>query len=129
MQTPMRLPYPSSRHARAVLLGGALLALLATAHAEVIQLPPTTVTEQPDENPPLSRVPTRGESKAGVMSRFGAPEHRHEPVGGSSAQQPPITRWDYPAFSVFFENETVIDVVIKDHPRRVLDPDALQRQP
>ena len=34
-------------------------------------------------------------------------------VGGASAQQPPITRWDYPSFSVYFEHDKVIHAVAK----------------
>ena len=37
---------------------------------------------------------------------------RHAPVGGGHPQQPPITRWDYPTFSVYFEHEHVVDAVL-----------------
>jgi len=42
-----------------------------------------------------------------VEKRFGAPTSRHPAVG-----QPPITRWDYPGFSVFFEYDRVIHAVV-----------------
>lgn len=42
-----------------------------------------------------------------VEQRFGAPNSRHAAVG-----QPPITRWDYARFSVFFENDRVIHAVV-----------------
>jgi hypothetical protein len=41
-----------------------------------------------------------------VEKQFGAPTTRHPTVG-----KPPITRWDYPNFSVFFEGDRVIDSV------------------
>ena len=41
-----------------------------------------------------------------VEAKFGAPVTKHDAVG-----QPPITRWDYPGFSVFFEHDRVIDAV------------------
>jgi hypothetical protein len=47
-----------------------------------------------------------------VEKHFGAPSNRHPAVGGSSAHQPPITRWDYNGFSVFFERDRVIDAVV-----------------
>ena len=47
-----------------------------------------------------------------VEKHFGAPVTRHPAVGGASAQQPPITRWDYNGFSVFFEHDRVIDSVV-----------------
>jgi hypothetical protein len=50
--------------------------------------------------------PARGSSMARVESRFGAPATRSGPVG-----QPPITRWDYPDFVVFFEYEHVVHAV------------------
>jgi hypothetical protein len=56
--------------------------------------------------------PSRGMRMAGVERQFGEPATRHPAVG-----KPPITRWDYPAFSVFFEGDRVIDAVVKgDHP-------------
>lgn len=50
--------------------------------------------------------PKRGASMSEVESRFGAPAERHPTVG-----QPPITRWDYPGFAVFFEHDRVIHAV------------------
>jgi hypothetical protein len=50
--------------------------------------------------------PARGSLMKTVEKQFGAPIARHPTVG-----KPPITRWDYPAFSVFFEGDRVIDTV------------------
>ena len=50
--------------------------------------------------------PKRGITMAQVEARFGAPVTRRPTVG-----QPPITRWDYPGFSVFFEHDRVIHAV------------------
>jgi len=50
--------------------------------------------------------PARGSTMTSVESRFGAPNQKHATVG-----QPPITRWDYSGFSVFFENDRVIHAV------------------
>ncbi len=51
--------------------------------------------------------PSRGMSMKTVEAKFGAPQNRHPAVG-----KPAITRWDYPAFSVFFENQYVIHAVV-----------------
>ena len=51
-------------------------------------------------------VPTRGLSMAQVEERFGAPTSRIAAIG-----QPPITRWVYPAFVVYFEYNLVIHAV------------------
>ncbi|MCH2557089.1 MAG: outer membrane protein assembly factor BamE [Alcanivorax sp.] len=50
--------------------------------------------------------PTRGMSKAQVRQHYGEPESRRDPVG-----QPPISRWYYPGFTVYFENDTVLHSV------------------
>lgn len=51
--------------------------------------------------------PNRGSSMATVESRYGAPSDRHAAVGN-----PPISRWDYPQFSVYFENDRVLHTVL-----------------
>ena len=55
--------------------------------------------------------PKRGTTMSEVEKHFGAPVTRHPTVGGASAHQPPITRWDYNGFSVFFERDRVVDSV------------------
>ncbi|HLY53003.1 MAG TPA: hypothetical protein VKQ31_08350 [Steroidobacteraceae bacterium] len=55
--------------------------------------------------------PKRGITMAEVEKHFGAPLTRHPAVGGANPHQPPITRWDYNGFSVFFERDHVIDSV------------------
>jgi hypothetical protein len=56
--------------------------------------------------------PKRGSTMSEVEKRFGAPVTRHPAVGGGSPHQPPITRWDYNGFSVFFERDRVVDTVV-----------------
>ncbi len=70
--------------------------------------------------------PTRGQAAKQVIQRFGEPKLRHAPVGGGSPKQPPITRWDYEGFSVFFEAGHVIDAVVKDQPPQISHKDELQ---
>jgi hypothetical protein len=60
--------------------------------------------------------PTRGSTMSAVEQKFGAPAQKYAAVGGCSGgaapcRTPPITRWDYPGFSVFFENEHVVEAV------------------
>jgi hypothetical protein len=42
-----------------------------------------------------------------VRDKFGAPTQEQAAVG-----QPPITRWDYPGYSVFFEHDKVLHTVV-----------------
>jgi len=83
----------------ALLVAGALLAGSARAETIVVN-DQLTVKEVPGERP------TRGMRMSAVEARFGAPQDRHPAVG-----EPPITRWDYPGFSVFFERDRVIHAV------------------
>lgn len=56
-------------------------------------------------------APKRGLTMSEVEKHFGAPVTRHPAVGGGNPHQPPITRWDYSGFSVFFEHDRVIHSV------------------
>jgi hypothetical protein len=51
-------------------------------------------------------IPTRGLTMAQVEQRYGAPANRIAAIG-----QPPITRWVYPSFVVYFEYNLVIHAV------------------
>jgi len=53
--------------------------------------------------------PGRGSTMHDVEAKFGAPAKRYAAVG-----KPPITRWDYPSFSVFFEYNRVVHSVVHD---------------
>ncbi|MBS0367248.1 MAG: hypothetical protein JSR67_15655 [Proteobacteria bacterium] len=53
--------------------------------------------------------PHRGATMGQVEKHFGAPVNRHPTVG-----VPPITRWDYSGFAVFFEKDRVIHTVVTD---------------
>ncbi len=81
----------------------ALGALSTVAQAELILVDGQVALRQAEVP-----TPSRGMTMRGVEERFGAPETRAAAVG-----QPPITRWDYPAFSVFFENDRVLHTVVR----------------
>ncbi|MGY0798654.1 hypothetical protein ACW7G0_06330 [Lysobacter sp. A286] len=82
----------------------ALLTLGSTASAE------TLLIERVQQQNPAT-VPARGQSMGQVEARFGAPAQRLDPRGGQKQQWPTINRWAYPAFTVYFENNRVINVV------------------
>jgi len=50
--------------------------------------------------------PSRGVSMDKVQATYGAPTRKIAPVG-----QPPIERWEYPTFTVYFEYQKVIHSV------------------
>lgn len=79
-----------------------LAALASTAWAETLVVnDKVTVRES---NVPH---PARGMRMSQVEQKFGQPLNRHPTVG-----EPPITRWDYAGFAVFFEKDRVIHAVI-----------------
>ena len=51
--------------------------------------------------------PENGMKMNAVEARYGAPATRYPAVG-----QPAITRWDYPGFVVYFENDLVLHAVL-----------------
>jgi hypothetical protein len=97
----------------------ALGAFAGAAQADVLAMPESASAA-------TVSVPARGSSMATVSQQFGEPSTKHPAKGGGSAKHPPITRWDYPAFSVFFERSTVIDVVVKGVPMPIQNKDELQ---
>ena len=52
--------------------------------------------------------PKSGMTMANVEKAYGEPTQKHAAVG-----QPPITRWDYAGFSVYFEHDRVIHAVAR----------------
>jgi hypothetical protein len=76
--------------------GSAGIALADTLLVEGVAAARPTATERP----------ARGSSMASVERRFGAPASRSRAVG-----KPPITRWDYAGFVVYFEYDHVLHTV------------------
>jgi len=80
------------------------LALLAGAASPVwsdtVKIP---VGQQPVSE---QDVPRMGMKKAEVERQYGTPQVRKAAVG-----EPPISRWDYSNFSVYFEGNTVLHTV------------------
>ena len=52
--------------------------------------------------------PTRGMTQVSVEARYGAPQSTAAAVG-----DPPISKWEYEKFVVFFEYDRVIHAVLK----------------
>ena len=57
-------------------------------------------------------LPARGMSMSQVEKKYGAPNRKLDPRGGSSAKRPVINRWDYSHFIVYFERSHVIHAVL-----------------
>lgn len=76
----------------------AALALSGPALADELNVPaPASAADKPGS----------GMSMEKVEAKYGAPSKRLPAVG-----EPPITRWEYPGFVVFFEHSLVIHTVV-----------------
>ena len=77
-------------------------ALTGTALADTV-----VIDDQVQVRESQMPTPRRGSTMSEVEKQFGAPTEKHATVG-----QPPITRWDYHGFAVFFEHDRVVDSVV-----------------
>jgi hypothetical protein len=65
-----------------------------------------TIDGQVQVRPANVELPKRGTSMTAVEAKFGAPRTKHAAVGS-----PPITRWEYENFNVYFEHQHVVHAV------------------
>lgn len=108
---------------RSTLLALSLLLSAPTlAKADVLAMPQGSSHE-------AVSMPQKGSTMKAVQQQFGSPEKKYAAVGGGSKRQPPITRWDYAAFSVFFEHGHVIDAVVPGRPPTLQRTEELQSSP
>lgn len=83
-----------------------------------------TVLDMQRHEPDVSRavidLPPRGTTMEEVLARYGQPVKKYPPVG-----DPPITRWDYPGFSMYFENNLFLHAVVPADPVPLVHKDQL----
>lgn len=86
-----------------------LLAAGSTAaNGDVVQVPPATPEAAATESAPQMELPSRGMNMQQVEAHFGAPLEKVPAVG-----KPPISRWIYTDYTVYFEHQYVIHSVPK----------------
>jgi hypothetical protein len=85
----------------------ALLVLWAAPMAQADVLLLDAIAQDPPNTSSGLMRPHRGESMTSVRAGYGEPATVKGPVG-----EPPITRWVYPGYTVYFEYQHVIDVVV-----------------
>lgn len=88
--------------ATAISLG---LAMAAPAQAD------TLLMQQVNKENQIA-MPTRGMTMAQVKRKFGAPLSKLPTRGGDAPKHPPINRWQYANYIVYFERSHVIHAVI-----------------
>lgn len=97
------MSYRTLRVATALMAGLAGLAMIPSpGRAETIAVDDGIAVKESDV-----ATPGRGMTMDQVAAKFGTPASKVPAVG-----QPPITRWDYPGFVVYFERNYVIHSVI-----------------
>ena len=84
---------------RTLLLVAGALAIFGTASADTLKMGGASAGDN---------RPSRGMTQASVESKYGSPASVKAPVG-----DPPITRWEYRDFIVYFEYDKVIHAVTK----------------
>lgn len=62
------------------------------------------------QSAPAVQTPRQGLNKAAVRQQFGEPGQQVAAIG-----EPPISRWEYNGFIVYFENDLVLHSVVQ-HP-------------
>ena len=93
-----------------LILFSVICAHATLANAEVIQIP---VGAQGTEASVIEK-PRTGMSSEQVRAQFGEPSAATPAVG-----DPPISRWEYPNYFVFFEHDHVIHAVVKHTPQNL----------
>jgi hypothetical protein len=92
-----------------------LACILATASVQANEPVEMVTTHESVMIPLIEKVmlssatlPIRGDSQTRVKKEFGPPFQVHPPKG-----TPPISRWDFETFSVYFESGVVIHTVLR----------------
>jgi len=75
------------------------------------------------ERTDVAAMPLRGSTMDTVRSQYGEPDKAFAAVG-----QPPITRWEYAAFSVYFEHNHVINAVMRKSAPQEIGPRPVAQQ-
>ncbi len=102
----MKGEHPPMRAIRGLLLVSVLAGATLPVHSDVLLLE-GIAKEPPNSVEGLPR-PARGTSMERVLERYGEPKDRIPAVG-----TPPISRWVYDGFTVYFEHQHTITSVVR----------------
>lgn len=89
---------------RALFLAGIAASLVGVVHAETLDMDRTDNASKFEHD----GKPSRGMTQERVEASYGQPKSRDAAVG-----EPPISRWEYDNFVVFFEYDRVVHAVTK----------------
>ncbi|MFA5627914.1 MAG: hypothetical protein WCX90_05295 [Thiohalomonadaceae bacterium] len=93
-------------------LVAAILTMVSTvAYSDVVEIPASSTEQLVQDNASSNNaLPARGQHMKQVELHFGTPTNKLPAVG-----EPPITRWVYPGYTVYFEHQHVIHSVPKNN--------------
>ena len=88
-----------------LLLASALISALPVAHADVLLM--DVINQAPVNSAEGLPRPSGGETMDQIRNRYGSPANEIPQIG-----DPPISRWVYDSFTVYFEFDRVITSVV-----------------
>lgn len=80
--------------------------IMMPVHADILSIGPQAQVLM------KSNLPKHGDSMGNVAKKYGQARRVKTSKGKVTKRNPRITQWDYPGFSVFFENSHVIHSVV-----------------
>ncbi len=86
------------------IISGFVIVFLAASPLVIAETIIVPVNQQSDQS---IDVPAKGKSMQQVENDFGVPLEKSAAVG-----EPPITKWHYDSFTVYFESDIVIHTVL-----------------
>jgi hypothetical protein len=88
-----------------IILAGLFCLASVTSNADVLLI--DIIKKEPANSPSGLVRPTNGQSMEQVKSQHDEPSKAYPTIG-----EPPITRWNYEKFAVYFEHNLVIHSVV-----------------
>lgn len=88
-----------------IIIAGLLCFASFSTIADVLLI--DVIEKEPANNAAGLLRPINGTTMAQVTAQFGEPEEKFATVG-----EPPITRWKYAEYSVYFEHNLVLNTVV-----------------
>jgi hypothetical protein len=98
--------------ARTMLVAGIFAALAGPIPAQAQDTQEQSIAQEPPNSPEGIPRPTRGMTMEQVRKQFGEPDTVEPAVG-----DPPITRWVYGKYTVYFEYQYVLHSVVHKQDR------------
>ncbi len=113
MNTMNRMAQKKNKLTTAAFLLLSALTVTFSVHADVLLIDRVEAKAGVD-------VPRKSATMNQVRSQYGDPMNEHAAVG-----EPPITRWDYNDFIVYFEHQHVITTVLKKSNPNEIGPGSI----